>query len=97
MNNRIDGLTNELEQVTRGTRAAFGSLSHDQLNWKPIAVQVVECRFFAGLEVEETAEALDVSPATVMRDWRRGKAWLYRELASRRVPGVESGAGVSET
>lgn len=37
MNNRIDGLTNELEQVTRGTRAAFGSLSHDQLNWKPIA------------------------------------------------------------
>lgn len=63
----------------------------------PRQVQVVECRFFAGLEVEETAEALDVSPATVMRDWRRGKAWLYRELASRRVPGVESGAGVSET
>ena len=41
----------------------------------------MECRFFAGLDVAETAEALEVSPATVMRDWRRGKAWLYRQLA----------------
>lgn len=63
----------------------------------PRQAQVVECRFFAGLEVEETAEALDVSPATVMRDWRRGKAWLYRELASRRPPGVEDRAGAGET
>lgn len=63
----------------------------------PRPARVVECRFFAGLEVEETAEALAVSPATVMRDWRRGKAWLYRELASRWAPGVEGGAGVTET
>lgn len=59
----------------------------------PRQAQVVECRFFAGLDVEETAEALTVSPATVMRDWRRGKAWLYRELASPRAPGPEDGAG----
>jgi len=43
--------------------------------------QVVELRFFGGLSVEETAEALKVSPLTVMRDWGTAKAWLYRELA----------------
>lgn len=37
-------------------------------------------RFFAGLTVEETASALDVSPDTVMRDWRLAKVWLMREL-----------------
>jgi RNA polymerase sigma factor (TIGR02999 family) len=42
--------------------------------------QVVEMRFFGGLSVEETAEALHVSGATVMRDWRLAKAWLLREL-----------------
>jgi len=42
--------------------------------------RVVELRFFAGLSVEEAAEALDVSPITVKRDWRKAKAFLYREL-----------------
>ena len=42
--------------------------------------QVVEMRFFGGLSVEETAEALQVSPGTVMRDWRLAKVWLLREL-----------------
>jgi RNA polymerase sigma-70 factor, ECF subfamily len=42
--------------------------------------QVVELRFFGGLTVEETALALNVSPETVMRDWRLAKAWLVREL-----------------
>lgn len=42
--------------------------------------QVVEMRFFGGLTVEETAEALQVSIGTVMRDWRIAKAWLLREL-----------------
>jgi RNA polymerase sigma factor (TIGR02999 family) len=42
--------------------------------------QVVEMRFFGGLSVEETAEALSVSVETVMRDWRIAKAWLLREL-----------------
>jgi RNA polymerase sigma-70 factor (ECF subfamily) len=44
--------------------------------------RVVELRFFGGLSVEETAEVLDVSPATVMRDWKLAKAWLSREIAS---------------
>ena len=42
--------------------------------------RVVEMRFFGGLSVEETAAALEVSPDTVMRDWRLAKAWLLREL-----------------
>lgn len=41
---------------------------------------VVECLFFAGLSVAETAEAMGVSPATVKRDWSTARAWLYREM-----------------
>ena len=44
--------------------------------------RVVECRFFAGLEVDETAAVLNISPATVKRDWSLARAWLYRELAA---------------
>jgi RNA polymerase sigma factor (TIGR02999 family) len=42
--------------------------------------QVVELRFFGGLTVEETADVLNVSPETVMRDWKTAKAWLLREI-----------------
>jgi RNA polymerase sigma factor (sigma-70 family) len=42
--------------------------------------KIVELRFFAGLSIEETAEALGISPATVKRDWAVARAWLYREL-----------------
>ena len=42
--------------------------------------RVVECRFFGGLSVEETAESLDISVATVKRDWQVARAWLNREL-----------------
>jgi RNA polymerase sigma-70 factor (ECF subfamily) len=42
--------------------------------------RVIEMRFFGGLSVEETAEALRVSPETVKRDWRLAKLWLLREL-----------------
>jgi len=42
--------------------------------------RVVECRFFGGMSVEETAEALGTSPATVKRDWTMARAWLNREL-----------------
>jgi DNA-directed RNA polymerase specialized sigma24 family protein len=44
--------------------------------------QVVECRFFAGLTEEETAEATGASLRTVQRQWRRAKAWLYQELST---------------
>jgi len=42
--------------------------------------QIIELRFFGGLSIEETAEALKVSPITVTRDWRAAKAWLRREM-----------------
>lgn len=48
----------------------------------PRAARVVECRFFAGLDEEETAEALNLSSRTVRRDWTAAKAWLYRTLRS---------------
>ena len=41
---------------------------------------MVESRFFGGLEVAETAELLQVSEATVLRDWRAARAWLAREI-----------------
>lgn len=44
--------------------------------------KVVSLRFFAGLSIEETAAALDVSPATVKNDWTFARAWLHRELTS---------------
>jgi RNA polymerase sigma factor (TIGR02999 family) len=50
--------------------------------------RVVELRFFAGLSIEETAEVLGVSPATVKREWTTAKAWLYRELSGRSVHGA---------
>ena len=42
--------------------------------------RIVECRFFGGMSVEETADALDISPATVKREWATARAWLNREL-----------------
>lgn len=45
--------------------------------------KVVECRFFGGLTIEETATALDTSPRTVKRDWAMAQAWLHRELGPR--------------
>ena len=48
----------------------------------PRRAQVIELRFFGGLTVEETGEVLQVSPQTVMRDWRLARAWLARELSA---------------
>ena len=44
--------------------------------------RIVELRYFTGLSIEETADALSISPATVKRDWTSAKAWLQRELGS---------------
>ncbi|HET7618745.1 MAG TPA: sigma-70 family RNA polymerase sigma factor [Vicinamibacterales bacterium] len=44
--------------------------------------RIVECRFYGGMTIEETAEALDVSPATIKREWSAARAWLNREVAS---------------
>jgi RNA polymerase sigma factor (TIGR02999 family) len=52
------------------------------------AVRVVELRYFAGLTLEETAEALGISTATVKRDWAMARAWLYRELTGAAAGGA---------
>ena len=50
----------------------------------PQQERIIELRFFAGLSIEETAEALNISPATVKRDWASARAWLYREMVTSR-------------
>ncbi|MEJ2342562.1 MAG: ECF-type sigma factor, partial [Gemmatimonadales bacterium] len=42
--------------------------------------RIVECRFFGGMTIRDTAAALDVSPNTVKRGWAIAKAWLYRDM-----------------
>ncbi len=49
-----------------------------QFDWRK--AQIVELKFFSGLSIEETAEVLHISPATVKNDWRTAKAWLYQEI-----------------
>jgi RNA polymerase sigma-70 factor, ECF subfamily len=56
----------------------------------PRQARVVELRFFAGLNVEEAAEVLAVSPKTVKRDWSVAKAWLYADLKERH--GIDAAA-----
>lgn len=48
----------------------------------PQQSRIVELRFFAGLSIEETAEILKISPATIKRDWAMAKAWLFREMSA---------------
>ena len=52
----------------------------------PRHARVVECRFFAGMNVEETAQALEVSERTVKYDWTLARAWLYRRLRGEELP-----------
>ncbi len=47
----------------------------------PRQCRIVECRFFGGMAIADTAKALGISPATVKRGWAMAQAWLYRELA----------------
>ena len=58
---------------------------HEALNklveWDQRQAQIVEMRFFGGLNVEETAEAMDLSPTTIKREFQLAKAWLYGELS----------------
>ena len=48
----------------------------------PQQSQIVELRFFAGLSIEETAQVLGISPATVKRDWATARIWLHREMSA---------------
>ena len=50
--------------------------------------EIVELRFFGGLTVEETAELLQLSPITIIREWNKAKAWLYHALSAERSHGA---------
>ncbi|MBE0566472.1 MAG: sigma-70 family RNA polymerase sigma factor [Krumholzibacteria bacterium] len=80
--------------LTEGLEVAAPGAEHDDdfiirldglldrlAEFDPRAAKVVECRWFAGLDVAETAAALGLGTATVKRDWALARAWLRRELA----------------
>ena len=60
-----------------------GQPPHQQRGTDPQQGRIVELRYFAGLTIEETADALEISPATVKRDWVVAKAFLKREMLRR--------------
>lgn len=64
--------------------ARLDAAMRDLSTLSPARAQVVELRFFAGLTLEETALAMDVSDSTVKRQWRAARAWLLAELADDR-------------
>ena len=81
---RVDTATFDLNAIAADERATEVCALDDALTTlaaiDPRRAKVIELRFFGGLSVEETAEVLEVSPQTVMRDWKTAKVWLAREL-----------------
>jgi RNA polymerase sigma factor (TIGR02999 family) len=69
IHDRIEADALDLDLALRGLAEA-----------QPRAARVVELRYFGGLSTEEIAQSLDVSPATVKRDWLAARAWLYGQL-----------------
>jgi RNA polymerase sigma factor (TIGR02999 family) len=82
-----------LQDVAAGSEASFldvlalDEALTDLASFDERLGRVVELRFFAGLSIAETAEALSVSPATIERDWAYAKAWLLQRLSSAPPPG----------
>ena len=73
------------EGLVAGGQRSFDLLALDEAlerlaQFDPEQARLVELRFFGGLTVEETADALNISPATVKRHWAAARAWLAREL-----------------
>jgi RNA polymerase sigma-70 factor (ECF subfamily) len=75
-----------------GNLVALDDALNELARLDPRKVQIIEMRFFGGLSVEEAAEVLKVSAATVRRDWSIAKWWLYRELGG----GSRDGSGAVE-
>jgi RNA polymerase sigma factor (TIGR02999 family) len=80
------GVTVSLDEAaTLADRESWAALKVDEAladleRVDPRQARVVEIRYFAGLSVEETAEALGVSPATVKREWSTARAWIARHV-----------------
>ena len=62
---------------------ALDDVLKELAHFDPQQGRIVELRFFGGLTIDETAEVLALSPATIKREWSTAKAWLYRELNKR--------------
>ena len=98
-----DAIRVPLNEALLGTRArgvemlaldeALSSLSKID----PRKGHVVELRYFGGLSIEETAEVLQISPETVLRDWKMAKTWLFRELTSMQSRPCADGASHGPT
>lgn len=76
------GLTSTVDQKADGNEALLAlDRALTRLERRdPRQCRVVECRFFGGMTIRETAAAVDMSTATVERDWAMAKAWLFREV-----------------
>lgn len=64
---------------------ALDQALHELADLAPEKARIVELRYFGGLSVPETAEALSISPTTVKRDWAVARAWLYHRLYGERI------------
>lgn len=76
----IDDITTFLADDAVDELTAIDEALDRLANASPRAARVVECRFFAGLTLQETADALDISLKTVQRDWLLARAWLQKEV-----------------
>jgi RNA polymerase sigma factor (TIGR02999 family) len=73
---RDDGASGSRDEVLLALDEALNRLERCE----PRQARIVECRFFGGMSIEDTAAALGISPATVKRGWAMAQPWLYREL-----------------
>ena len=75
----LDQATSLADEKADGIVALDSALT-GLFEFDPRKSQIVELRYFGGLTVEETAEVLEISPATVKREWNTAKLWLHREI-----------------
>jgi RNA polymerase sigma-70 factor (ECF subfamily) len=74
------GIVNAMDPLQSTDLIALDQALDTLASLDPQQVRIVELRYFAGLDISETAEALNISPATVKRDWAAAKAWLKHEM-----------------
>ena len=77
----------DYSSATADELLALDEALNDLARIQPRQATLVESRFFGGLDVAETAQLLEISESTVLRDWRAARAWLAHELAGRSGPG----------
>jgi RNA polymerase sigma factor (TIGR02999 family) len=86
----LDSAIMRVEPALTDLVAVDEALTHLEQS-DPRKAQIVSLRYFAGLSIEETAAALDLSPATVKNEWTFARAWLYRALGPLAQPPADQG------